>query len=76
MASMEDYWKWDENFSNLWRLSTEICRKMKDHQQVKNVLHRAGKVKTPACKIKKSVCKTLRVGTKNEDNFEIFLENF
>ena len=63
MAQMEkDYWKWDENF---WRKSTEICRKMKDHQQLKNDFHRAGKL---------NVQNFARL-EKNEENFEKFQES-
>ena len=42
---------------------------MKEHQYMKYDFHRAGKIKKPACK-------TLRVWTKNEENFEKFQENF
>ena len=47
------------------RKSSGICRKMKDHQHLRNEFHRAGKIKIPACK-------TLLVWTKNEENFENF----
>ena len=49
--------------------STGICRKMQDHQALMNDFHCAGKAKQPACK-------TLRVWTKREENFEKFQENF
>ena len=61
--------KWDDNSWNLWRKSTEICRKLKSHQYLMKDFHRAGKIKKPACK-------PLRISTKNEENFENFQENF
>ena len=42
---------------------------MKDQQHLKKDFHRA-------CKIKKPVYNTLRVWTKNEENFEKFQETF
>ena len=42
---------------------------MQDHRDLMNDFDWAGKSKQPACK-------TLRVWTKNEDNFEKFQENF
>ena len=54
---------------NFWRKSTGICRKMQDHQELRNDFHWAGKSKQPACE-------TLRVWTKREENFEKIQENF
>ena len=48
---------------------TGICRKMQDHQDLRNDFPWAGKAKQPACKI-------LRIWTKREVNFENFQENF
>ena len=42
---------------------------MQDHQDLMNDFDCGGKTKQPACK-------TLRVWTKNEENFENFQENF
>ena len=42
---------------------------MQDHRDLMNDFDWAGKTKQPACK-------TLRVWTKNEENFENFQENF
>ena len=56
-------------FLNFWITSTEIWRKMKDHQDLKNAFHWAGKSNKPACK-------TLRVLTQNKEYFEKFQENF
>ena len=42
---------------------------MQDHPDLINDFNWAGKSKQPACK-------TLRVWTKNEENFEKFQENF
>ena len=42
---------------------------MEDHQDFRNDFHWADKGKQPACK-------TLRVWTKSEENFEKFQENF
>ena len=41
----KDYWKLDDNSWNFGRKSTEICRKMKDHQELMNDFHRARKIK-------------------------------
>ena len=42
---------------------------MHAHQDLSKNFHWAGKIKQPACK-------TLRVRTQNEENFEKFQENF
>ena len=42
---------------------------MQDPQELRNDLHWAGKAKQPACK-------TLRVWTIREENFETFQESF
>ena len=52
-----------------WGKSTGIYRKKQDHRDLMNDSDWAGKSKQPACK-------TLRVWTKNEQNFENFQENF
>ena len=56
----KDYWKCDENAWNFRRKSTEICRKMQNHQHFRNDFHWTAKIKLPACKI-------LTVWTKNEE---------
>ena len=68
IAEIDYYWKWHENSWNLWRKSTGIYRKMQDHRDLMNDFDCAGKTKQDACK-------TLRVWTKNEENFENFQEN-
>ena len=62
---MDEYWKWDDNSWNFGEKSTEICRKMKDHQQVMNDFHKS-------TKIQKATPKTLRVLSKNEKDFQNF----
>ena len=52
-----------------WRKSTGIYRKKQDHRDLMNDFDRADKDKQAACK-------TLRVWTKNEEDFEKFQENF
>ena len=52
-----------------WSKSTGIYRKMHAHQDSMNDFDWAGKTKPPACK-------TLRVWTKYEENFEKIQENF
>ena len=51
------------------RKSTGFYRKMQDNRDMMNDFDWAGKTKQGACK-------TWRVWTKNEDNFENFQENF
>ena len=47
----KDYWKRHENSLHFWRKSTEICRKMKDHQNLKNDFDRAGKLRNLRAKL-------------------------
>ena len=51
------------------RKSTGIKRKKQDGRDLMNDFDWAGKTKQPACK-------TLRVWTKNEENFETFQQIF